>query len=122
MPPEAPKPGYKILLAHMARNDIEDILQWTTRQFGAAGRKRYEKLIQTALLNLARDPNRIGVRQRQDIGNAICSYHLSSSRRQSSTSTQVEKPRHLVLFRIRSDSVEVARVLHDSMDFARHMN
>ena len=119
----AAKPGavvFNISIAEAARSDLDDILDWTTNAFGAVGRKRYEALIQTALTGLLVDPGRIGVRQRNDIGTGICTYHLSTSRKRTTSAAQVAKPRHLVFFRLQGNFIQVLRILHDSMDFTRH--
>jgi toxin ParE1/3/4 len=121
MPPKAPAQACKIVVAHAARDDLEDILEWTASAFGTIGRKRYEALIQTALTDLAADPNRTGTRQRSDIGKGIYTYHLSSSSKRASTSTQVAKPRHLIFFRVNANVVQILRLLHDTMDFAQHL-
>ena len=114
--------SYKISIADAAQTDLDDILEWTTHAFGAAGRKRYEALIQAALNDLLCDPGRIGVRQRNDIGTGICAYHLSNSRKRAKTALQVGKPRHLVFFQVKGYVVQILRLLHDSMDFARHVS
>jgi toxin ParE1/3/4 len=121
MPPKAPTQAFKIVVAHAARDDLEDILEWTTDTFGNIGRRRYEALIQSALTDLTTDPNRIGTRQRNDIGKGICTYHLSSSRKRANTSTQVAKPRHLIFFRVNVNVIQILRLLHDTMDFAQHL-
>lgn len=112
---------YTISIADAARDDGEDILDWTTHAFAATGRKRYERLIQTALTDLLADPGRVGVFRREDIGADICTYHLSTSRKRSKTAVQVAKPRHLVFFRLKGNVIQILRLLHDSMDFARHV-
>lgn len=120
-----PSASYKLLLSGPALADIENILEWTTGAFGSVGRQRYEVLIQTALLDLANDPSQLGCRQRDDIGPAICIYHLSASRKRTTGSTQVAKPRHLIVFRINSKpdyiEIRILRLLHDSMDFVQHV-
>jgi toxin ParE1/3/4 len=121
MPPKAAAQAYKIVVARAARDDLEDILEWTTSAFGNIGRKRYEALIQAALTDLAANPSRTGIRQRSDIGKGICTYHLSSSRKRASTSTQVAKPRHLIFFRVNANVIQILRLLHDTMDFAQHL-
>lgn len=118
--------SYKLRLSTPALADIEHILEWTTSAFSTSGRKRYEALIQTALIALAANPTRLGTRQRDDIAPAICTYHLASSRKHSTHATQVAKPRHLILFRINAENgstteVQILRFLHDSMDFAQHV-
>lgn len=123
MPPKAVpaiQPHYQLQLAKAGQDDIAQVLEWTIHAFAALGLKRYETLIQAALSDLASDPNRVGVRLRDDIGPAICTYHLASSRKRNSTGSQVAKPRHLILFRVVGNVVQVARLLHDAMDFARH--
>jgi hypothetical protein len=76
-------------------------------------------LISTALIDLRTDPTRTDVRQRDDIGKSICTYYLASSHKRTTTSKHVAKPRHLVLFRVKKNVIEVARQLHDAMDFAQ---
>jgi toxin ParE1/3/4 len=114
--------GYKLVLSGSAQQDITQILEWTQEAFGDAGRTRYENLISTALIDLRTDPTRAGVRQRDDIGKSICTYHLASSRKRTTTSKHVAKPRHLVLFRVKKNVIEVARLLHDAMDFVQHVS
>ena len=112
---------FTLKLSAPAQGDIIQILAWTQEAFGDVGRARYENLITTALIDLRNDPGRAGVRQRDDIGTGICTYHLASSRKRVTTARQVAKPRHFVLFRVSRKLVEVARLLHDEMDFSRHL-
>ncbi|MCF8209900.1 MAG: type II toxin-antitoxin system RelE/ParE family toxin [Rhodoferax sp.] len=107
-------------LSAPARQDISQVLQWTQHAFGAAGRSRYEALISAALIDLRADPTRTGVRLRDDIGADIYTYHLVSSRKRVATSQRVAQPRHLVVFRVNESAIEVARLLHDAMDFVQH--
>jgi toxin ParE1/3/4 len=123
MPPKAVhaiKPSYQLHIAKAAQDDIAQTLEWTVQAFGTLGLKRYETLIRAALSDLAANPSRIGVRIRDDIGAAICTYHLASSRRRTSTGSLVAKPRHLIVFRVVGNVVQVARLLHDAMDFVQH--
>ena len=117
---QASKASYRIQLAKAAQEDIARILQWTVHAFGAPGLKRYEVLIQAALSDLATNPARVGVRTRDDIGHAICTYHMASSRKRTSTGNQIAKPRHLIIFRVVGNAIQVARLLHDAMDFVQH--
>ena len=115
-------PSYTLALSGAAQQDIAQILAWTQEAFGDAGRTRYENLISTALIDLRTDPTRAGVRRRDDIGKSICTYHLASSRKRTTTRKHVAKPRHLVLFRVKKNMIEVARLLHDAMDFVQHVS
>ena len=116
-PPHEP---FTLKLSAPAQDDLIRILAWTQQAFGDVGRVRYESLIGTALIDLRKDPGRTGVRQRPDIGKGVRTYHLASSRKRVGSSEQVAKPRHFVLFRVSGQVIEVARLLHDAMDFTRH--
>ncbi len=116
-----PNGPFTLKLSAPAQDDIIQILAWTHEAFGDVGRARYENLIATALIDLRNDPGRAGVRQRDDIGTGICTYHLASSRKRVTTARQVAKPRHFVLFRVSRNVIEVARLLHDAMDFSLHL-
>jgi toxin ParE1/3/4 len=119
--PNPTLPGARTLvLSAPALLDIRQILQWTQATFGAAGRTRYEALISTALIDLRANPTRAGVNLRNDIATGIYIYHLASSRKRVATTRRVAQPRHLVVFRVTSSAIEVARVLHDAMDFVQH--
>ena len=64
-----------------------------------------------------------GSTARPEIANAVRTYHLLHSRnRVTSRTERVNRPRHFLLYRIRPDgTVEIGRVLHDSMDVVRHV-
>lgn len=57
------------------------------------------------------------------IAQAARTYHLRHSRDHvDDTVGRVRRPRHFLLYRMRSDGdVEIARVLHDRMDLERHL-
>lgn len=112
----------KSAIADAARTDPDDILEWTTGAFGIAGRKRNEALMQTAMTDLLCDPARIGVRQRNDIGSGICTHHLSTRRKRTTSAAHVAKPRHLVLFPLHRNTLQILQLLHSSMDLARHVS
>jgi len=121
MPAKLGLPSYTLVLSAAAQQDISRILEWTQDAFGDSGRARYENLISTTLIDLRADPTRAGVRQRDDIGKSVCTYHLVSSRKRTDANKHVAKPRHLVLFRVKKNVIEVARLLHDAMDFVQHL-
>ena len=47
-------------------------------------------------------------------------YHFEFSRKRVS-GPGVKEPRHFLLYRRRGNLIEVARILHDSSDLARHL-
>jgi toxin ParE1/3/4 len=112
----------RFILSPVAEQDILSILAWTHQQFGEQTRVRYEALLVQAILDVAGDPGRSGVAQRDEICEKAFTYHLGHSRHNVDKSVgRIRKPRHLLLFRVAEDGVEIGRVLHDSMDLERHL-
>ena len=107
-----------------AERDIAELLDWSGDNFGPAARRRYEALVAAALGDIAQDWQRIGSVQREDLGAGRRVYHLRHSRhRDRATTGIVQAPRHIVVYRLTSsDIVTILRVLHDSMDLARHLD
>lgn len=105
-----------------ARRDIAAILKWSIQEFGVAASLRYQALIRQALLDIEADPERPGSKERPDLlVEGARTYHLALSRTRSA-GARVKEPRHFLLYRRREDGViEVARVLHESRDLARHL-
>ncbi|MCL6706464.1 type II toxin-antitoxin system RelE/ParE family toxin [Pseudomonas sp. R2.Fl] len=110
-------------LSLLARADIVDILAYTHEPFGPQARLRYERLIATALRDLANDPERRGSLARPEFGEAVRSYHLRFSRdRAGGDFGSVRRPRHFVLYRpIAPNLIGIGRLLHDAMELERHL-
>lgn len=113
----------RFIISPAAAEDIESILAWTDEQLGEQARLRYEALLIQAIIDVAEKPDRAGSRDRVEIAISVRTYHLSYSRKRVANKMgRVKKPRHLLLYRTRrDDDVEIARVLHDSMDLERHL-
>jgi toxin ParE1/3/4 len=112
----------RVRLSVQAEADIAALLDWSETHFGRAGRLRYETLVIAALDDLADDPRRAGSKERLDLGAGVRCYHLLFSRkRQRGAAGKVRSPRHLILYRIRSEFIDVGRILHDAMDVERHV-
>ena len=112
-----------VIVSAAAEEDIQAILHWANQHFGARALGRYETLLSQAMLDLAENPTRTGSHDRPEIALSARSYHLVHSRKRVSRSVgRVKKPRHFILFRARGDdSLEISRVLHDSMELAEHI-
>jgi len=113
----------RFVLSPAAVHDIEEILVWSHEQFGEQARLRYEALLIQGIQDIANDPQRAGSHARPEIADSIRTYHLRHSRDHVGASTgRVGHPRHFLLFRVQTNGqVEIARVLHDSMDLQRHL-
>jgi toxin ParE1/3/4 len=112
-----------VIIAPKARNDIASILTWTQENFGPQTLKRYTRLIQTAIEEVAEDPERWGSTPRPEIAENIRTYHLVHSRKKAGTrGNRIRQPRHFLLYRESEPStVEIIRVLHDSMETEQHL-
>ena len=113
----------KFVLSPSAEADIEGILAWTHEHFGEAARFRYEELLAQAILDVAASPERPGCMSRPELSKAAHTYHLYFSRNNvSPAANRVKRPRHFLLFRMADKgTVEIGRVLHDSMDLVKHL-
>lgn len=83
--------------------------------FGEAQARAYEIIVTDALVCLTAGPNARGVRSRDDLTRGLPSLHVARKKRNG---------RHVILFRVDNSEMRtlvVLRVLHDSMDFARHL-
>ena len=106
-----------------AQADVVDILAWTQEQFGEAARQRYERLIVAALRDVAAQADSPGSIERPELGAGVRSWHLRLSRgRVDAAGGVVRRPRHFLIYRVEPGRLVVARVLHDAMDLARHLD
>lgn len=106
---------WTVHLSAAAEVDYRQILRWTVEHFGVAQAQNYAETLSSALKALSAGPSIIGVKERSEIGNNICTLHVARNGR---------KGRHFVMFRIGdiegSSVIDVLRLLHDSMDLERH--
>jgi toxin ParE1/3/4 len=109
-------PAWIIRLAAAAESDYQGIIRWTKAQFGEKQARDYSETLSKAIEALLDWPNVSGVQRRDDILRGLFALHVARSGR---------KGRHFVMFRLASDKhrpvIEVLRILHDSMDFPRHL-
>ena len=105
--------SWTVRLARQAEQDIADILAWTAERFGPQQAEVYTETLTQALEALIDGPGVIGVKRRDDIQPDVFVLHVARHGRRG---------RHILIFR-QSEAcfVDVLRVLHDSMDMARHI-
>ena len=92
------------------------------RDFGKAAAIRYRALIRQALNDVKADPERPGSKERPEIMiQGARTYHLQFSRSRV-IGQAVKERRHFLLYRRKPDGViQVARLLDDVHDLARHL-
>ncbi len=82
---------------------------------GTESRDRYFSLIQKSIPRISEEQPLIGEQPYRD---RIFSYHIALAKK----SSRVHSPNHLILFqRAKNGDIHILRVLHDSMDFRRHL-
>ena len=105
---------WKVLLADQAELDLLEITIWTLEKFGDRQAEEYAETISLALEALHDGPEILGVKDREDIGLGISTFQVARHGR---------KGRHFVVFKVApQQTIEVLRLLHDSMDLARHVS
>ena len=110
----------RLILSPAARQDLREVLRWSLDRFGDGASARYRALLTRALRDIEADPLRPGSRIRPELYDGARTYHLALSRSRVD-GARVGRPRHFVLYRVGLGGIEVARILHDSRDLARHV-
>lgn len=101
----------RIVRSRLAKRDISDVLRFTMERWGKEQARIYRKLILDALNAIAADPS-CGS-QRFTVREGAQGYHIKRAGAPA---------RHILFYRVSKNGiVEVIRLLHDSMDFDRHL-
>lgn len=105
---------WAVALSNAAQRDFFGILHWTGDRFGKRQARVYANTLRSALNELHRGPQLPGCRLRPEIGPNISVLHVARNGR---------KGRHVVLLRVNEETqtLEVLRILHDSMDLVQHI-
>ncbi len=102
-----------VRLASRAEQDYVEIVQWSAANFGHQQAAVYAETLSLAIGALAEGPEVLGAKRRDEIGNGILTLHVTR---------QGRKGRHFIVFRIGDAStIDVLRLLHESMDLVRHV-
>lgn len=94
-----------------ATRDITGIIRWTANRFGPMQAKKYAGLLRDAIKTLRGGPDIAGVRKRDDLLAGLLSLRIHGGS-------------HTLFFKVDESQEEIIvlmRVLHDAMDFARHL-
>lgn len=92
------------VLTPRARADLADIWRYTAQRWDRDQADRYLRELRRAIETIARDPSK--GRRCDDIRAGYLRYPAGS---------------HVVFFRMAGDGIVVVRILHQRMDFGRHL-
>ena len=105
--------SWRVRIAQQAELDLFEIFKWTTENFGVRQAEYYAETVSLAVEALHDGPEILGSKPRDEIAPGIRTLHVARHGR---------KGRHFVVFRVADqDVLDVLRLLHDSMDLARHL-
>lgn len=105
---------WRVRLADQAEQDLVAITMWTVENFGARQAEAYAETLSLAIEALHDGPDVLGCVVRAEIGPGLRTLHVAR---------QGRKGRHFVVFSVSPEqTIDVLRVLHDSMDFSRHLS
>lgn len=94
----------RIRLSNLALGDLDSIYAHTIQKWGRDQADRYLNDIWDTFEKITQTPERWRLRDKLYPGCRICFTG-----------------RHAILYRLHAGRVEIARVLHDAMDFPRHI-
>jgi toxin ParE1/3/4 len=104
---------WRVRLGAAAELDFANILKWTTENFGARQSRVYRDTLVQAIGELADGPNVAGSKARDEIMPGLRTRHVARRSHRGS---------HFLMYRGAPNStIEIVRILHDRMDFRRHV-
>jgi toxin ParE1/3/4 len=93
-------------LSKFAERDLAGTLRYTIKTWGMKQGTAYFQLLRVARTRIVNDPFLPGSKTRDDLANGCRAFRVA---------------KHLIFYRVKEDSVEIARILHECMDFSRHV-
>ena len=104
---------WTVRLARQAQADLDEILMWTSRNFGPVQTRTYATTIKLAIKALGEGPDALGAQARDEVRPGVRILHIARQGRQG---------RHFLVFRAANGKIiEVLRILHDRLELARHL-
>lgn len=99
-------PRFTQQLSRWAEEDLVGIAEHTLETWGERQFAKYRALLDQSFAKIAGNPLTLRSKDRHEIFPGCRTFHVG---------------RHVILYRIKGNVVEIARVLHDSMECERHI-
>jgi toxin ParE1/3/4 len=93
-------------LSKWAEIDLAGIAEYTLDAWGERQTAKYRDILQQGFSKITADPLTPRSKDREELFPGCRSLHVG---------------KHVILYRVKGNVVEVARVLHDSMELDRHI-
>jgi toxin ParE1/3/4 len=104
---------WRVRLGAAAEVDLANILRWTTQSFGRRQSRIYRDTLLQAIGELAEGPDVVGSKARDEIMPGLRTLHVARRGRRG---------RHFLMYRVAAGAtIELVRILHDSMDLRRNI-
>lgn len=94
----------KLVLTEAALDDLRSVRAYTLETWGAEQEERYLRNLWARFETIRSNPHRFRLREELFPGCRIAA-----------------EGRHVILFRVDHDALQIVRVLHSAMDFKRHV-
>ena len=93
-------------LSEIAKEDLLEIFLYTLEFWGEDQAPVYQNMIATAIQRIAENPFTPGSKALDEVMQGVRTFRCG---------------KHFLIYRVQSSQVEIARILHESMDFSRHV-
>src|SRR6185437_10437934 len=104
--------SHTLRFSKQAAEDLDSIIEYTRSDFGEGQVELYKRLVRDAFAALVADPLAPPAKHRPELHPDARVYHLARRGRPA---------RHFLVCRVVDCYVEIARILHDSMDIRQHL-
>jgi toxin ParE1/3/4 len=103
---------WPVRLGAAAELDFANIIKCATEHFGSRPSRVYRNTLIQAIGEFAEGPDIVGSKTRDEIMPGLRTLHVACHGRRG---------RHFLMYRMAAgETIEIIRILHDSMDFQRH--
>jgi len=102
----------RLVVGRLAESDLTNLAVWTAENFGTRQAEVYVDALLAAIDELVLDPFIARSKARDELAPGMRSLHMAKRGRRG---------RHLILYLVNERSITIVRILHDSMELARHM-
>jgi len=106
------KRAWRVWLGAAAEIDFANILKWTAENFGPSQAGIYRDTLLQTIDELAEGPEIVGSKARDEIMRGLRTLHVARHGRRG---------RHFLMYRVKKETIEVVRILHDAMELGRHL-